>query len=261
MKTSDCCMQFCNIIRLEKKEIISDWIALIKTVIVEAKEQSRPVLVDHIPQILDNLSDLLEVEAQGEDHKKEIKKEELGKAHGRQRAELTEYSLEEVLVEYSVLRKVIINRIHKCEMQDLTAIQLIHKYLDDGMHNAVIEFVKIQNKNIGSQETKIIVYENMHNTVRTMIQTDEYEVILDYYKSGEEIYCQLSKEDLDTTLDNKLVIIYKNNGKEIDINYTNKTGEDTKTSSINQKTLIVNSYFCKRVCTVSHTSSIMRIET
>ena len=148
MKTSDCCIQFCNIIRLEKKEIISDWIALIKTVIVEAKEHSKPVLVDHIPQILDNLSDLLEIEAQGEDYKKEIKKEELGKAHGRQRAELTEYSLEEVLLEYSILRKVIINRIHKCEIQDLTAIQLIHKYLDDGMHNAVIEFVKIQNKNI-----------------------------------------------------------------------------------------------------------------
>lgn len=124
---------------------------------------------------------------------------------------------------------------------------LIDMYGNNSEENKIKdEFVKyikdrieeIQNKNIGSQETKIIVYENMHNTVRTMIQTDEYEVILDYYKSGEEIYCQLSKEDLDTTLDNKLVIIYKNNGKEIDINYTNKTGEDTKTYSINQKTLI-----------------------
>lgn len=157
-------MQFCNIIRAEKAEIISDWVEQIKIVIKEAKEYSKPVLVDHIPQILDNLSDLLEIESQGEDYKKEIKKEELGKAHGRQRAELTEYSLEEVLLEYSILRSVIINKIQKCDIKDLAAIQLIHRYLDDGMHNAVVEFVEIQNKSIADGVTELKSEKDLRET-------------------------------------------------------------------------------------------------
>lgn len=148
MKTSECCLGFCHIIRAEKQEIISDWIQRIRQVIEEAKTQSQPVLVDHVPQILDNLSDILEVESLGGEYEKEIKKQELGKAHGKQRAELTEYTLEEVLLEYSILRAVIFEKIHKFEPQDLGAIQLVHKYIDEGMHNAVIEFVEVQKKSI-----------------------------------------------------------------------------------------------------------------
>lgn len=149
MKTKVSCLGFCKILRDNKVEIIELWKERIKKVLDVANDQSTLVLIDHLPQIISNLSDILESEGQDNVDINELKKKnELGKAHGRQRAHETNYSLEEVLTEYIVLRSVIIEKLFSTDDKDLEATQIIHKYIDEGIQNAVLEFVKIQNSTI-----------------------------------------------------------------------------------------------------------------
>lgn len=118
---------------------------------------------------------------------------------------------------------------------------------------------KIENNNIGTEETKIIVYENRHNTIRTMVQTDKDEVTFDYYKNGSEIYSQFSNEDLSTTDNNTEKITYTNNQKEINLSYSSKVGENTKTYTLNQKNEIADSKSIKNI-KVSYLDNSNKVE-
>lgn len=149
MKTKKSCLGFCQTLREKKDEIIESWKKEIKEVLAVAKNQSTLVLVDHLPEIISNLSDILECEGQDIIDEVEIKKKsELGRAHGRQRANQTNYSLEEVLTEYIVLRGIIIEKLFSTDDKDLEATKIVHKYIDEGIQSAVLEFVKIQHQQI-----------------------------------------------------------------------------------------------------------------
>lgn len=149
MEAKISCLGFCKILRENKDEIIEIWKERIKKILDVANDQSPIVLIDHLPEVLSNLSDILESESLGDVERQELKKKnELGRAHGRQRANLTNYSLEEVLTEYTVLRSVIIEKLFSTNPKDLEATKIVHKYLDEGIQNAVLEFVKIQSNKI-----------------------------------------------------------------------------------------------------------------
>lgn len=63
--------------------------------------------------------------------------------------------------------------------------------LRDSFINEIDSIItEINLTNIGQDETKIIVYENMKNTVRTLIQTQEYELSLDYLITNQETYME-----------------------------------------------------------------------
>lgn len=63
--------------------------------------------------------------------------------------------------------------------------------LRDSFINEIDSIItEINLTNIGQNETKIIVYENMKNTVRTLIQTQEYELSLDYLITNQETYME-----------------------------------------------------------------------
>ena len=54
---------------------------------------------------------------------------------------------------------------------------------------------QINQNNIGQDETTITVYENMKNTVRTAIQTSEYEINLDFLLTNGENFVQFSEDN------------------------------------------------------------------
>ena len=54
---------------------------------------------------------------------------------------------------------------------------------------------QINQNNIGQDETTITVYENMKNTVRTAIQTSEYEINLDFLSTNGENFVQFSEDN------------------------------------------------------------------
>lgn len=66
---------------------------------------------------------------------------DIGREHGQQRAHLEGYTLDEVIVEYRLLRRVIFEQ-HEAEVRlGAMSAQLIHDAIDRGIANSVTEFV------------------------------------------------------------------------------------------------------------------------
>ena len=91
---------------------------------------------------------------------------------------------------------------------------------------------QINQSNIGQDETKIVVYKNMKNTVRTAIQTPEYEINFDYLSTSEEKFMQLQR----VTTDNKSeqIVNLKKTSNNIEMNLENTEDGDTRTITLKQ---------------------------
>lgn len=89
---------------------------------------------------------------------------------------------------------------------------------------------EITKNNIGQEEVKIIVYENYHNTVRTVIQNPEYEITLDVLSLQNENYIQLSYQDIENKTEQ--VITYKKEENETTSRIKMTEGQETKEYSL-----------------------------
>lgn len=89
---------------------------------------------------------------------------------------------------------------------------------------------EITKNNIGQEEAKIIVYENYHNTVRTVIQNPEYEITLDVLSLQNENYIQLSYQDIENKTEQ--VITYKKEENETTSRIKMTEGQETKEYSL-----------------------------
>ena len=91
---------------------------------------------------------------------------------------------------------------------------------------------QINQSNIGQDETKIVVYENMKNTVRIAIQTPEYEINFDYLSTSEEKFMQLQR----VTTDNKSeqIVNLKKTSNNIEMNLENTEDGDTRSITLKQ---------------------------
>lgn len=88
----------------------------------------------------------------------------------------------------------------------------------------------INRNNIGQDETKIIVYENNRTTVRTEIQTPDYEIYIDLLSNQPEDYMKIAYKDL--TKEKEKEITYKKANEEANIVFKDSTEEEIKEYSI-----------------------------
>jgi len=148
------------------------------------------------------------------------------------------------LLEEVMQDEIILNKINKIQEQ-------INKYNSE-QSNLREEFVeKIENiitnikrNNIGQEETKVIVYENNKRTIRTKIQTSDYEIIIDVISLETEDYININYIN---NLNNKeKIIIYKKENNEINLTVQNKQeGNILENNSIDIKDNI-NGNSCER---------------
>ena len=114
-----------------KKVILSRWEELVREVILNSKHEPSIILLDHIPDLIDQLINIL--------RNGEVHEEELGKSHGFQRAMLTSYSVADLLTEFSLLRETLINYLYP--MGDKDCAKLVHKFIDILSKHSTIEFI------------------------------------------------------------------------------------------------------------------------
>ncbi len=76
----------------------------------------------------------------------------------------------------------------------------------------------INKNNIGNEETKIIIYENAKQTVRTSIQTTDYQIDIDVF-DNEGKYIEFSRKEKEAEVQNLTI---KNDGNEFIINIEDK---------------------------------------
>lgn len=89
---------------------------------------------------------------------------------------------------------------------------------------------EITKNNIGQEEAKIIVYENYHNTVRTVIQNPQYEITLDVLSLQNENYIQLSYQDIENKAEQ--IITYKKEESQTTSSIKMTEGRETKQYSL-----------------------------
>lgn len=105
---------------------------------------------------------------------------------------------------------------------------------DEFIANIENTITEINRNNIGKEETKIIVYENQKNTVRTEIKTTDYEISLDCLKEEDGNYMQLDVNKKDK--EEKITL--KNATNELNLEISDTEGTNTKTTRLTQKTKV-----------------------
>lgn len=117
-----------------KNVILLEWEGLVRNVIASTQHESSVIIIDHMPAILDQLEKILIAGI--------LDESELGKHHGYHRAVMTDFNLGDLLMEYSLLREVLINYLYP--IGDLSCAKLIHKFLDILCKHSAIEFINSQ---------------------------------------------------------------------------------------------------------------------
>jgi hypothetical protein len=130
--------EFCNkaeqSLSTLKAVILSEWEVLVRNVITASRHESKLILLDHIPHILDQLILIME--------EGKLNEVELGKSHGFYRLTMTEFTLADILTEYSLLREVLIGYLYP--IGDTRCAKLIHKFIDILLKHSVVEYVNSQ---------------------------------------------------------------------------------------------------------------------
>lgn len=113
----------------------------------------------------------------------------------------------------------------KGNMQGKSLRELFIEKIDNMISN-------ITRNNIGQEETKITVYENLHTTRRTQIQTPDYQITVDILDIQEENYLQITFEDIKNKKSQTFTC--KKTNVQSNINF-----KDTKDEKITQYDLLI----------------------
>ena len=132
------------------------------------------------------------------------------------------------LLEQLKNEEVILGKLDTLQIKDDNS-QILRDSFIDGIDELISQ---INQNNIGQDETTITVYENMKNTVRTSIQTNEYEINLDFLSTNGENFIQYSEEN-NSNNTTKNFALSENNG-DLEINITTTEGENENNYTIKQ---------------------------
>lgn len=136
-------MNACGHLTTHKGLILKRWEELSIAKVPEAKNLSRGILRDHIPQVFDAMCEVLET-------RKMKSAPEVSKAHGSQRSFATDYSLSEVMTEYTILKNVIFDELSKIKFDDFTDWRLIDTFFDSSISHAVTQFVDLREQELNA---------------------------------------------------------------------------------------------------------------
>lgn len=114
--------------------ILTSWENRLRQYLGPDNQESELILKDHMPEILMKLKLYLEGKNVVQDAL------ELGKAHGLQRALLTNFNLIDLMKEYSILREVLIFNLYP--IGNMKGATKLHRFLDDLLIQAAKEFIK-----------------------------------------------------------------------------------------------------------------------
>ena len=134
MNAINTCFDTGKSLRTLKNVIILEWERLVREVVAASRHEPSIILQDHVPELIDQLANILQTGI--------VDEIEIGKSHGYYRSTLTNFSLEDLFTEYSLLREILV--LYLYPMGDQKCAQVIHKFIDILTKHAVIEFINDQ---------------------------------------------------------------------------------------------------------------------
>jgi len=97
-----------DFLRTHRDRILSGWLADVRT-LAPARDLDRPMLLDELPQFLDDLAEFLDDVRAGQMASEPVK---VPVMHALERLEVG-YDLAEVVEEYAILRRCIVELVHR----------------------------------------------------------------------------------------------------------------------------------------------------
>ncbi len=126
-----------------REDILNEWSKQCREQIADSKELEHPVLIDTIPSFIDNLAEALSYE-----HPRSTATDfsTVAQEHGGERARLTRYSPDKLLIEYELLREVIVEKLEtKVRLQDRER-RIIRKSFDRAIRESMLAFFLVHSR-------------------------------------------------------------------------------------------------------------------
>lgn len=130
--------------------------------------------------------------------------------------------------------QIILSRLEKIQ-NTFSTLSLEKNNLKEQFQKYVEETITdISKNNIGKEQTKIIVYESNYTTIKTMIQTNTYEIVMDTLFYQGQDYAKIAYRNITEGKEEEKSLTYKNTENELSIVLKNiKNGETTQYSLLN----------------------------
>ncbi|CAN5424333.1 hypothetical protein BH10BDE1_BH10BDE1_04450 [soil metagenome] len=128
-------------LKQEQPAILLKWESESRKRVPAAREQTRVALRDSLPKFLDQLVETLDAD----DPKSEsTANSDVAREHAEERAEQPDYSLDEVIFEYHILRSVLMEHLDSDQRISFEASQIVHDFIDRGISKAAIRYTQIE---------------------------------------------------------------------------------------------------------------------
>lgn len=123
-----------------RQRILSLWERRVRDEVPPARHAEGAALIDSLPDLLDRFAAALASESPDRDQA--CAPGAVSAAHGKQRAELKEYSLDEVIAEYEVLRQVVLEVLEEEGPVPTASRDLVAEFTLRAVRDAVSEFAR-----------------------------------------------------------------------------------------------------------------------
>lgn len=148
-----------SFLHTNKDKIIDKWVSRVCENVDSANNLPKLIIKNSIPRLISIIANSFEEELEGD-------KEIVGAIHGKQRALTTDYTLPDVLKEYSILRSVIYEELANKFKFSTSDAQQIGAAVDEAMYQSALEFAEdnkkhevenlsIENKQLSNQNENL----------------------------------------------------------------------------------------------------------
>ncbi|MBC7429595.1 MAG: sensor histidine kinase [Bacteriovorax sp.] len=126
-----------------QKEILQEWVREVKLQIKSAAKLQRPIIVNTIPVFLNKLAEAID----GNFFKDNANdSNNIAEEHGGERARITDYSPDQVVQEYVLLREITLQFLRERHEIEDHVFSIIQKSFDEGIQKAMMAFHLIFNE-------------------------------------------------------------------------------------------------------------------
>ena len=125
-----------------QKEIIHRWQARVRKNLAAARSEHSSIIINTLPDFLVFMADALR--AGGDD--RALDNSTLAQAHGRERAHITRYTVEQVIAEYRILREVLLEIGEEHRSFTTNERFVVHSIIDHAIADAVGAYTEVYNE-------------------------------------------------------------------------------------------------------------------
>ncbi len=135
-----------------KDAILKEWQTRCRQKVEAARAQTRLALIDSLPQFLDQLV----VTLQSSNPKSNVKENaEVAREHAEDRANQPEYTLDQVIAEYHILRNILIESVDAKGITDTESRKMMHEFIDLGISKASVTYLEYETHRQSVQTAEI----------------------------------------------------------------------------------------------------------